>query len=172
MLTASSNQAEPTLAEGGDGGGMLLLWTDDRNNDEAIYHALFTPEHLQTTIIHYTYDPLYRLTEAQYSGILSGTYSYGYDEVGNRLIFSSNITETRYLTNTLRQAQCRPYNSANQLVTAKLNSSATTWYYQFDANGNQIRQVPDGLTAAAGEVRYTFNQRNLLVQTETHDVIR
>jgi RHS repeat-associated protein len=61
------------------------------------------------------------------------------------------------------------YNAANQLIIAKLNSSPDTWYYEYDNNGNQVRQVPNGLAPAAGEVRYTFNQRNHLVRMETHD---
>jgi RHS repeat-associated protein len=61
------------------------------------------------------------------------------------------------------------YNAANQLLTAKLNSSSDVWYYQYDGNGNQVRQVPNGLTPVNGETRYTFNQRNLLIQAETHN---
>jgi YD repeat-containing protein len=37
----------------------------------------------QTTVIHYTYDPLYRLTQASYS--TSQNFTYTYDAVGNRL---------------------------------------------------------------------------------------
>lgn len=70
---------------------------------------------------------------------------------------------------TTIQVTTYSYNAANQLIIAKLNSSPDTWYYEYDNNGNQVRQAPNGLTPAAGEVRYTFNQRNRLVRLETHD---
>lgn len=46
---------------------------------------------------------------------------------------------------------------------------ATTWHYEFDARGNQIRQAPNGLTPANGEIRYTFNQANQLIRIEKHN---
>lgn len=75
-------------------------------------------------------------------------------------MFTHTITSTLVTTYT--------YNVANQLVTAKLNTSATTWYYEFDARGNRM-QVPNGLTPANGEIRYTFNQANQLIRIEKHN---
>ncbi|HIE56529.1 MAG TPA: hypothetical protein EYP90_15395, partial [Chromatiaceae bacterium] len=39
---------------------------------------------LETTTIAYSYDPLYRLTSASYTGGITATYSYSYDAAGNR----------------------------------------------------------------------------------------
>lgn len=116
---------------------------------------------LQTTTIAYSYDPLYRLAGAVYTGGITATYSYVYDAVGNRTAYTATITTTQVTTYT--------YNAANQLTTAKASNSPDTWYYEYDGNGNQVRQVPNGLTPANGETRYTFDQRNRLIQVEHHD---
>ncbi|VAW34776.1 hypothetical protein MNBD_CHLOROFLEXI01-4794, partial [hydrothermal vent metagenome] len=116
---------------------------------------------LASHTIQYGYDPLYRLTNVTYSGDITATYQYDYNAVGNRTTYTATITATQVTTYT--------YNAANQLITAKEASSPDIWYYVYDGNGNLVRQVPNGLTAANGEVRYTFNQRNLLVQIENHD---
>ena len=94
-----------------------------------------------TTIISYAYDPLYRLTEANYS---DGRYfRYTYDAVGNRL------TETKCvfwpcptpITNTY------VYDIANRLTS--VNGVAYTW----DNNGNLLN---DGVNA------YTYDSANRL----------
>ncbi|MBE2197369.1 MAG: hypothetical protein IAE79_02085 [Anaerolinea sp.] len=112
------------------------------------------------TSIEYTYDPLYRLVAAAYSGHITAEYSYTYDEAGNRTGYTAMLTNTVATTYT--------YNAANQLLTAKASDSPDTWYYAYDGNGNQVRQVPNGLTPAAGETRYTFNQRGRLVRSEQY----
>ncbi|MCP4357958.1 MAG: RHS repeat protein, partial [Chloroflexi bacterium] len=43
----------------------------------------------ETTVVAYSYNPLYRVTQAAYSGVLSGTYTYQYDAVGNRQQFTT-----------------------------------------------------------------------------------
>lgn len=116
---------------------------------------------LLTTVITYEYDGLHRLTEAAYSGSITATFSYEYDALGNRTLFTKTITSTEVTTYT--------YNAGNQLVTAESNASTDIWYYEYDGNGNLVRQVPNGLTPAAGEVRYTYNQRNQLARIERHD---
>jgi RHS repeat-associated protein len=151
------------------GVGVNLVWTEIGGTHETLAYrqggtetALTTVTGtLQTTVISYDYDPLYRLAGAVYTGAITGTYSYAYDAVGNRSAYTRTITSTQVTTYT--------YNAANQLVTARLNTSPDTWYYEYDGNGNQTRQVPNGLTPAAGEVRYTFDQRNQLVSIEKHD---
>ncbi len=71
------------------------------------------------TVIQYDYDPLYRLTNADYS--TGETYAYNYDPVGNRLqqIIDGDITS--YL-----------YDDANRL------QSVDGQPYTFDANGNLL----------------------------------
>ena len=95
------------------------------------------------------------------TGDITDTYEYEYNAVGNRSTYTATITTTTVTTYT--------YNAANQLVSAKEVGSLNIWHYVYDDNGNLVRQVPNGLTPADGEVRYTFNQRNVLVQIENHD---
>ncbi len=71
------------------------------------------------TIIHYDYDPLYRLTNADYS--TGETYAYNYDPVGNRLQQIIDGDTTSYL-----------YDDANRL------QSVDGTPYTFDANGNLL----------------------------------
>jgi hypothetical protein len=42
-------------------------------------------DQLQTTTIQYEYDPLYRMMEAAYSGVLSATYGYSFDATSTLL---------------------------------------------------------------------------------------
>ncbi len=44
-----------------------------------------TPTGVEQVAIDYTYDPLYRLTRANYTGSLAASYAYSYDAVRNRL---------------------------------------------------------------------------------------
>jgi RHS repeat-associated protein len=167
-LVASSGYAQvgqPAVAGRAERDRYLLVWKGQSLSALDPYRIAGTvlerSQILQTTGIGYNYDPLYRLTEAAYTGAITATYGYQLDAVGNRLAYTATLTTTQVTTYT--------YNAANQLVTAKLDSSPDTWYYEFDNIGNQVRQVPNGLTPAAGEVRYTFNQRNRLVRLESHD---
>jgi YD repeat-containing protein len=98
--------------------------------------GLITP--LTRTIV-YTYDNLYRLTEADYT--TGENYQYSYDPVGNRLEQVINGDTTEYL-----------YDAANRL--AQLNGQAV---YSFDNNGNLLNS--DTLTN-------TFDAANRLVETQ------
>ncbi|MCP4356834.1 MAG: alpha/beta fold hydrolase, partial [Chloroflexi bacterium] len=95
----------------------------------------------------YTYDNLYRLTNADYSthstssGQTSETYAYEYDEVGNRLKQIIDGDTTTYL-----------YDDANRL--AQLNGQAV---YSFDNNGNLTQS--DSLTN-------TWDAANRLIASE------
>ncbi len=91
------------------------------------------------TTINYTYDPLYRLTEANYSN--GGYYHYTYDSVGNRLTQEKSITG-------LVTTDTYVYDDANRL--ASVNSINYTW----DNNGNLLN---DGVNT------YAYNAANRLV---------
>ncbi|CAG0934100.1 partial tRNA nuclease WapA, partial [Thermoflexales bacterium] len=97
-----------------------------------------------TTVIRYTYDPLYRLTEARATGSQVYTYTYSYDAVGNRL------TE-----NGPAGAKIYSYDAANRIT------SVNGMPYTFDANGNQLS---DGMRT------FTYNSANRLtsVVSGTH----
>ncbi|MCZ7670551.1 MAG: hypothetical protein M5U34_27065 [Chloroflexi bacterium] len=43
------------------------------------------------TTIAYAYDPLYRLTGADYSGDISASYAYAYDAVGNMAAYTETL---------------------------------------------------------------------------------
>jgi YD repeat-containing protein len=73
-------------------------------------------------VITYTYDGLYRLTDANYS--TSQRFQYAYDAVGNRTAQTATITST--------QVTAYQYDAANRL--AKCKRSAYTW----DDNGNLV----------------------------------
>ncbi len=97
-----------------------------------------TPTGVEQVAIDYSYDPLYRLTRANYSGSFAKSYAYTYDAVGNRLTQNANGTLTNYT-----------YDNANRLTS--VNGQAYTW----DNNGNL---VSDGL------LTYSYDQANRLKQ--------
>jgi YD repeat-containing protein len=87
--------------------------------------------------INYDYDPLYRLTSADYS--TGDSYQYTYDAVGNRL------TETaQYITNDYT------YDSANRMTNV---SGFRYTDYLWDANGNLVND---------GNIVYTYDAANRL----------
>jgi RHS repeat-associated protein len=100
------------------------------------------PQPLITTVITYTYDPLYRLTGADYSD--GKFFHYTYDPVGNRL-----IQQTLGVTNVYT------YDAANRLTS--VDGLAYTW----DANGNL---KGDG----AGMYEYDHANRLASVADELH----
>jgi RHS repeat-associated protein len=115
--------------------------------------------------INYTYDPLYRLTAADYS---DGKYfHYTYDAVGNRLTQDANLAgqpaSTSYtydsanrLTNVGGVAYAwdangnllndgtntYAYDSANRLTTVSGGQNAIS--YKYDGLGNRLQQVVNG----------------------------
>ncbi len=91
---------------------------------------------LSWTVI--SYDPLYRLTAADYSN--GDYYHYSYDAVGNRKTQTSMV-------NGLSSTVDYDYDDANRLTT--VNGVTYTW----DANGNLLN---DGVNT------YTYNSANRL----------
>jgi YD repeat-containing protein len=94
------------------------------------------PANPQTTVIHYTYDPLYRLTQASYSS--GANFTYTYDAAGNRL------TE-----NGPGGAKTYNYDAADRLTT--VNGTAYTW----DNNGNLLND---------GQRTFSYDTANRLKQ--------
>ncbi len=101
---------------------------------------LFGTVSLTQTMI-YTYDGVYRLTDADYS--TGATYDYAYDLVGNRLKQIIGGDTTDYL-----------YDAANRLTAVSDSASSTT--YTFDDNGNLLQ---------TGEMVNQFDAANRLVET-------
>jgi RHS repeat-associated protein len=91
------------------------------------------------TVINYTYDSLYRLTQASSTGAMTTTFAYAYDPVGNRTTQTATITSTQ-VTNYV-------YDAANRLTS--VNGQAYTW----DDNGNLVND---------GGKAYTYDQANRL----------
>ena len=86
-----------------------------------------TPPPSGPVIITYAYDPLYRLTEANYSN--GNYYHYAYDAVGNRLSQTTQLAVNSY-----------QYDVANRLTS--VDGVAYTW----DNNGNLLN---DGVNTYA-----------------------
>jgi YD repeat-containing protein len=103
---------------------------------------------LERTIV-YTYNNLYRLTNADYTTRSAGSgqggesYEYSYDPVGNRLQQIINGDTTEYL-----------YDAANRLAAVDGQS------YTFDNNGNLL---------ATGVMTNVFDTANRLVETSRND---
>jgi RHS repeat-associated protein len=103
-------------------------------------------------VIHYTYDDLYRLTQATYSGDINAEYNYAYDPVGNMTAYTEAVgTETTHVTRT--------FDDANRLQTTSDFDQGTTSYL-YDNNGNLTLVMPPG-----GEswLHYEYDQRNLMI---------
>ena len=120
-----------------------------------------------TTAIHYTYDPLQRLTGASYSGAYTYTFAYAYDAVGNRTAQTQTITSTLVTTytydaaNRLTAVNGQPYtwdnngnltndgsktylyNQANQLIT--ITATGLTWNAAYNGDGARLRQIANGV---------------------------
>jgi RHS repeat-associated protein len=88
-----------------------------------------------TTTINYEYDPLYRLTSADYS--TGDYYHYAYDAVGNRLTEETQLGTKNYV-----------YDNANRL--ASVDGINYTW----DANGNLLNDGVNG---------YAYDSANRLI---------
>ncbi|RME22631.1 MAG: hypothetical protein D6800_10795, partial [Candidatus Zixiibacteriota bacterium] len=107
---------------------------------------------LSVTVITYEYDPLYRLKNANYTGVLSGTYSYSYDAAGNRLSFSTNVTNTQTVTYT--------YDAANRLTESADLTSGTVTTYDWDNAGRLITTTVNGQISRL----YSYSQDGDLLQ--------
>ena len=114
-------------------------------------------EHLTRTIT-YTYDPLHRLTGAEYS--TGERFEYQYDALSNVMVMTETITATIVTHYT--------YNAANRLLTARRSDDGITWHYTFDHRGNLTRQTPGGTAPAEGETRYTYDATGHLVRVELY----
>lgn len=105
----AGNQQNTAIAYGSNR-RYQLAWQDDREVGWDLFTASLDRSY-QVTHIQHEYDPLYRLTKANYNGDITGTYAYAYDALGNRLVYTATITSTVVTTYT--------YNAANQLITVK-----------------------------------------------------
>ncbi len=122
-LTLSSGVHELTAAMREDGLRLdkLLLTTDGstpsgsgpaESASQTITTTNSAPQ-LGTHTITYTYDPLYRLTRADYSGDISASYAYAYDAVGNMAAYTETLaTDSGTETSVVNRA----FNDANQLI--------------------------------------------------------
>jgi len=97
------------------------------------------------TTITYSYDDLYRLSEADYSGAYTATYGYAYDAVGNRTAYTTTITGTTVIT--------YQYDAANRLVeSVEVGGDTTT--YEWD-NAGRLITTTIGVTVSRV---YTYSQ--------------
>jgi RHS repeat-associated protein len=123
-----------------------------------------------THVITYTYDKLYRLTDADYSS--GEAFAYGYDPVGNRTVHTRTLTSTTVITYAYDAANRLDYfyedgaltdlgwdangnlraqgtsvytwDAANRLVAAEVDGVASA--YEYDGLGNRVAQTVGGVT--------------------------
>jgi RHS Repeat. len=105
-------------------------------------------EGMVTRTITYTYDPLYRLTGAEYS--TGERYEYAYDAVGNRTAYTGTtpLAGTAVTTYT--------YDAANRLLFASSPQRLIT--YTWDARGNLIGD---------GTFTYAYNAAGKMVRAQS-----
>ncbi len=103
-------------------------------------------------VIHYTYDDVYRLTDAIYTGDITATYKYTYDPVGNMTAYTE-------ILNTQTTRVTRYFDDANRLQDS-FDYDAGTTSYLYDNNGNLTLIIPpDG----GNWLHYGYDQRNLMI---------
>jgi RHS repeat-associated protein len=135
ILALLSLPPTPTpLAQGGLGAARPLLAPVALPRASSAVHNV---------TITYTYDPLYRLTAADYSD--GKYYHYTYDAVGNRLTASDQSSVTSYR-----------YDDANRLVEG--DGVPYTW----DNNGNLLSD---------GKNTYTYDTANRLVEVRNQSTV-
>ena len=102
---------------------------------------------METRVITYTYDPLYRLTSAEYS--TGESFAYVYDAVGNRLSLTTMAGVVNY-----------QYDAANRLVLSEVEglTSVDGVAYTWDNNGNLLSD---------GVFTYTYDAANRLVRAQS-----
>ena len=136
----------------------LLLATDETYIPAGIGPAeseLQAADALSEHTVIYGYDPLYRLTDATYSGDITADFEYVYDAVGNMMDFTETVG-TAVLTDS------RTFNDANQLMTSvEFPELGTLFEYFYDGNGNLTSIANEGSVPYQS---YTYNQRNLLTE--------
>jgi len=176
ILEADEDQQWPVAA--GDGRGRYLLaWQDNRNGNWDVYGSLYEPEVVR--VITYTYDPLGRLVDADYS--IGEQFEYAYDAVGNRetltVAHESQVTHYEYddanrLTKvgdttytwdergnlTHDGTFTYAYNAAGRMVARfgrqkrGAENVTTTLLYTYTADGLRVAQAMNGFGEPAGEV--------------------
>ena len=99
---------------------------------------------LTSTFIAYTYDPLYRLTAAEYEGG-ADFFRYTYDAVGNRLTSVGGVTYTWSNNGNLLSdgVSTYTYDHANQLATSV--QGGTTYTFAYSGLGDRLRQTMNGM---------------------------
>ena len=146
----------------GDGALDILIGEQRYSNGEnqegraLLYEAAPSGE-LTTTVITYEYDPLYRLTAANYTGAITAAYGYAYDAAGNMTAYTETVgTDTASVV--------RVFDDANQLLTSTDTEEGTTSFY-YDNNGSLTQILPPGVGGGdwVGALRYGYNQRQLLI---------
>ena len=109
---------------------------------------------LNSHLVTYRYDDLYRLTEATYVGDLNASYRYQYDFVGNMAAYTETVDSTTKVVT-------RTFNANNQLTHETTDGTLHKDFF-YDDNGNLVQE--NALTTAVPVKLYDFNQRNLMIR--------
>ncbi len=138
---------------------------DEAGNRVKATETISTPgTGLITTTITYTYDSLYRLTEADYSS--GEKFEYVYDAVGNRTSYTATITSTQNTTYSYDAANrlvnvggvgytwddlgrlvndgtyTYTWSAAGRLIT--VTDGISTYGFRYDGDGNRLARIVDG----------------------------
>ncbi len=157
--TRRLDQVQWGAVAGIDSGTRGTYYFDAFESRRSTYIGPVPPE-VVTYIVNYTYDALFRVTDAVYTN--GDAFHYAYDAMGNVLTRTQTVLGQTVVTTYT-------YNAAHQLVTAKADTESTTWYYQYDNNGGLVAITPNGLAPANGAKRYSYDTAGQLVKAEQHD---
>ncbi len=83
------------------------------------------------SVVTWSYDPTYQLTNEKRSGATAYNITYVYDGVGNRTLMVNSGAATTYA-----------YNAADELTTSQTGAGVTT--YTFDGDGNLLTTLAPG----------------------------
>ena len=126
----------------------------------------------------YAYDAIGRLTETGVSNSeKTKTTGYQYDKVGNRLYQTvedgTKTVSTKYTYNALGQlTQTQKGLGTADSVASWLNEEVYTYDMYGNQTGVEVYEINEEVTSSekAGDVRYTYDESNQMVQYETKGV--
>jgi len=124
----------------------------------------------QSITVAYTYDDIYRLTQANPTG---GSYlpeAYTYDQVGNRLTGVNEQIPTNNETTTYT------YDDEDRLTGVQINSNNLTreLTFTYDPFGRRIKKTVSPSGGGSGEeiTNYVYDNQNIILEYNTNNEIQ
>jgi YD repeat-containing protein len=123
-------------------------------------HYITVTYPITTRVITYTYDPLYRLTGADYS--TGESFVYAYDAVGNRTVHTRTLTATTVITYA--------YECEASLKRSKRDAANRLDYFYEDGVLTDLDWDANGNLRTQGTSVYTWDAANRLVSANVDGV--